>query len=170
MWTKEQELAIQLLLSMLEIVPEVDRVNTWMLAGAGATAALVVSNIESVVNATHNVIPGLLLSLLAISALFGCLAKFFGTKSSNARILMQSMLRALNENRETDVQVALDEYLSAFPAWLRILMLRGAKKGTEDPLFGFKKSANMAMKQSFYTVWQALFFVAFIAVAGVGIE
>lgn len=70
METKEDLLAIQLLLSMLEISPHIEKLNTWMLAGTGATAAVIVSNISNIQESVKEHTCNYLLASLAISMLF----------------------------------------------------------------------------------------------------
>ncbi len=170
MWSKEDALTINLLLSMLEIEPNIDKFNSWMLGGVGATAALVVTNIGSIKSATKVSAPSLFLALLAVSALFGFLAKVNGIKARNAKTLFQCILSSMEGNQETNVSASLESYLSAFPIWVRFFMERGARKGEIDPLFGFKKAVNFVLMQGVYTTLQGLMFIMFIVSASLSLK
>lgn len=165
MWTKEQALTIDFLMSMLEIVPNVDKFNTWMLAGTGATAGLMVSNLEPIISSVGRQTTSWLLASLAISALLGFLAKFHGIRAQNAKVLFHHIIAALQNNQDTDIEAALNEFLASFPAWVRRAMKSGARRGATDPLFGFKKAVNYGLNQAICTVVQGLSFVVFITIA-----
>ncbi len=63
-------------LSVFEMSPFVDKLATWILAGIGATAALTVTNIESITAVLPYSTIKIGLAILTISALFGFLEKF----------------------------------------------------------------------------------------------
>tara|TARA_R110000850_G_scaffold97031_2_gene202718 strand:- start:3239 stop:3724 length:486 start_codon:yes stop_codon:yes gene_type:complete len=161
---------MNLLLGGLETAATVDKVNTWMLVATGATVALIISNIDQVISSSQNFVPKLLLMLLAISALFGFLAKILGVKSLSMQIAFQSILKTFESAGETDVELALKDYISAYPKLTQKIMTRSAEKGRGDPLYGFKKAANIAIRQSIYTMCQALTFIAFIVTAACGLH
>ena len=170
MWNKEDTLVIQLIMGVLDTSPNIDKHNIWLLAGTGATASLVVSNIESIVSATEPQAVSWMLSLLAISALFGLLAKINSIKAESSKTVFQTVFSVMAQHEETNIDAAIETYQSAFPFWVRRSVRKGAENGAKDSLFGFKLALRFVLFQSFYTMLQGLFLVGFIVLAAFSIN
>lgn len=170
MWNKEDTLSIQMMLCVVETSPQIDKMNIWLLVGAGATASVLVSNVESITQVTILHAVSWMLSLLSVSALFGFLAKINGMKSESAKTALQSILSAMEQHPDTDLEKALKNYLAAFPFWAKRKILKGTKKGRRDNLFAFKLALNFVLYQGIYTMLQGLFFVGFIVTAAFSLK
>lgn len=170
MWNKEDTLTIQMMLCVIETSPQIDKFNIWLLVGAGATASLLVSNVESISQATVFHAVSWMLSLLAISALFGFLAKINGMKAEGSRTVLQSIFSVLELHPGTDIDAALKTYQSAFPFWARRALQKGSEKGRTDNLYAFKLALKFVVYQGSYTMFQGLFFVGFIALAAFSLK
>lgn len=170
MWNKEDFLAIQMMQCIIETSPQIDKFNIWLLVGVGATASLLVSNVESITQATVVHAVSWMLSLLSVSALFGFLAKINGMKAESSRTVLQSIFLVLEQHPDTDVDSALKSYQSAFPFWARRALHKGTEKGRTDHLYAFKLSLNFVVYQGLYTMLQGLFFVSFIVLAAFSLK
>jgi len=170
MWNKEDTLAIQMMLCVIETSPQIDKFNIWLLVGAGATASLLVSNVESITQATIFHAVSWMLSLLAISALFGFLAKLNGMKAESSRTVLPSIFSVLEQHPDTDLHAALKNYQSAFTFWARRALHKSAQKGSTDNLYAFKLALNFVIYQGSYTMFQGLFFIGFIVLAAFSLK
>lgn len=170
MWNKEDILTMQMMLCVIETSPQIDKFNIWLLVGAGATASLLVSNVESISQATVSNGVSWMLSLLAVSALFGFLAKINGMKAEGSRTVLQSIFSVLEQHPDTDMDAALKNYQSAFPFWARRALHKGSERGRTDNLHAFKLSLRFVTYQGLYTVFQGLFFIGFITLAAFSLK
>jgi hypothetical protein len=170
MWNKEDTLVIQLILGVIETSANMDKYNIWLLAGTGATASLIVSNVSNIVLATEPHTVTWMLSLLAISTLFGLLAKINGTKAESSKTMFQTIFSVLEQHKDTNLKVVIKTYQSVFPFWVRRAVRKGAENGAIDPLFGFKLALRFALYQSLYTMLQCLFLVGFITLVAFSLK
>ncbi len=83
--------------SVFEMSPLVDRFATWLLAGIGAIAGLMITNIESI----SSILPlshiKLCLGVLTVSALFGFIEKFLALdiqSTATQELKLRQILRA----------------------------------------------------------------------------
>lgn len=165
MWNKEETLTIQMMLCVIDTSPQIDKFNIWLLIGAGATASLLVSNVESISQNTVTHAVSWMLSLLAVSALFGFLAKLNGMKAESSRTVLQSIFSVLEQHPDTDIDAALKNYQSAFPFWVRRALHKSSNRGRTDNLYAFKLALKFVIYQGWYTMLQGLFFIGFITLA-----
>lgn len=168
----EEQLALskKLILSTTKVVPDIDKFNMWMLAGSGATAALLVSNLGSITGALKIGATSWLFALLAISGLFGFLAKLCCVRVQSSMTVMGHVEAALESSKNVDIELALNNFLSVFPFWARLAGKKASKKAKDDPLFGVRIVARHAIFQGIYTLLQGLTFILFIVVASLGIK
>lgn len=170
MWNKEDTLSIQMMLCVIETSPQIDKMNVWLLIGAGATASLLVSNVESIGQVTIFHAISWMLSLLSISALFGFLAKINGMKAESAKTVLQSIVSVMEQHPDTDLEKALNNYQAAFPFWVKRKILKSSERGRTDNLYAFKSALNFVIYQGIYTMLQGLFFVGFITMAAFSLK
>ncbi|MGI2013787.1 hypothetical protein [Shewanella oncorhynchi] len=168
--SEQVELSKKLILSPTKVVPEIDKFNMWMLAGSGATAALLVSNLAGITSALESGAASWLFALLAISGLFGFLAKLCCIRVQSSTIVMGHVEDALQSSDNVDVKSALNDFLSVFPFWARLAGRNASKKAKDDPLYGVRIVARHAIYQGIYTLLQGLTFILFIVVASLGIK
>ncbi len=137
-------LARQAYLSMLSRIPNIDAFVTWLLAGVGATAGLLVANISSVGDALGRGGVRWVLCSLAASIVCGLLARiaviFFPTEVDYFKTISEgisSILKAHSVKRELiketavksnkpvpedmTMQQALDELIRPFPKITKLL-------------------------------------------------
>lgn len=168
--------------SVFEMSPLVDRFATWLLAGIGATAALTITNMQSISNIlpfTHIKI-GLL--ILTVSALFGFVEKFLALdiqSTATQELKLRQILKEsseefyarINEVRvvaatqnidikpEVDTKGALDKFANAHP-WYKRIQLR-KHQTVEDSQ---KTRLRRYYRQLTYTVLEFCGFLLFIII------
>ena len=185
----EQDLASVMFASMISTSPIVDRFSVWLLAGTGATTALLITNVK-------NILPFLSESgfkvcgaLLVLSGLFGFMAKYKAIlcqiayendvavrktmlpilqkhEHDEEQIATHAEQRGINLDTELDMGKVLEEFGKPFPSWVRWLINRYLKKHKGNRQVGYIKPVKSYYWQCNFTVLQALSFVAFV-VAGV---
>lgn len=181
----EQAFASALFMSMAHTSPAVDKFSLWLLAGSGASGALLISQIEAVL--PHLTAGGFKMCLffLVISAVFGFMAKY---KSLRCQIQaeMQSKLnellvpifakhgddeekiqeyarqRGIALGTEINFSNVVAEVARPFPFWVKWLILRQVKKNQGNRQAGYHIAAKAYFGQLRYTFWQAVAFLAFL--------
>lgn len=170
---------------MLSRSPQIDSFSTWLLAGTGATASLLVANIADITAALS--VPGfkICLSLLAIAALFGlftkCASVFLPIDGERQAALQQQMLDIFTTHGETrekieesaqlrnlppppdiDLGDIITELLRPMPFWARWLTQLYLKKHKDNRQIGYLLPLRAFIWQVNLCTLQALFFVAFV--------
>lgn len=169
-------------ISVFEMSPLVDKLATWILAGIGATAALTVTNIESITAVLPFSTIKIGLAILTISALFGFLEKFLSLdiqstvaqelrlrdilqKSSNEfhqKIIPLQLIAAetkIDLRAEVDTKKILNKFAEAHPWYKRIKIRRNvsAENAQEARLRRY-------YRQLTYTVLEFIGFLFFITI------
>jgi len=168
MGQKEDDLTARLLLGSLEIVQYVEKANTWMLAGTGATIALFISSIDDVNKILSQTYISLILLSLCLSSLFGFASKIHSVRAHSVRVMFQSIFDTLDRHPDTDVTVALENYITSFPKWISWKIRRGANKGIKDPLYGFKVAQKIVIYQNLYATIQGMCLILAVFIATLG--
>ena len=173
--------------SVFEMSPLVDRFATWLLAGIGATAALIIANIENIsqILSFTNIKIGL--SILTISALFGFLENFLALDIQSTSAQETKLRQVLKESSEeyhqriesmkllasaknidikteVDVKGALDKFAKAHPWYKRIQLQK--YKAVDDTQ---KDRLRRYYRQLTYTVLEFCGFLLFIIIVVVSI-
>lgn len=184
----ERDIAAVLLRGILESSPIVDRFAQWLLAGTAATAAIMISQMSSLVPLIG--IDGFKSSIgcLVLSAFFGLLAK---RKAIQCLITIElvkgigdrlpPLLDALDTDQaqieeaaaatnrelttEIDMSKVLDDALSPLPRYVRWFAKRGFDKGYEDPNYALKQGVKHLWRLSWFTLFQTVWYIAFVVVA-----
>lgn len=168
--------------SVFEMSPLVDRFATWLLAGIGATAALIIANIESI----SNIVPFTHIKnglwVLTISALFGFVEKFLALDiqtTAAQELKLRQILKESSEEfyrrmegvklvaaaknmdikAEVDIKGALDKFAKAHPWYKRIQLNR--HRSVEDAQ---KARLRRYYRQLTYTVLEFCGFLLFIII------
>lgn len=184
----EQGFVSALFQSMSETSPLVEKFSMWLLAGTGATAALLITQIKSVLPYLSE--PGFKMCLicLVISAVFGFVAKYYALRceiqnsvQSKLMVLVTPVLekhesdedkiqslakkRGIELQTEIDITNIMNEFSRPFPTWVRWLIARNVKKTEGDRQAGFHVAIRAYMSQIRWTFFQVILFLAFILVA-----
>ena len=175
--------------------PILDKFSTWLLAGCGATAALMITNVKSIIPFLGTSGFTISISLLILAAVAGLLQKFraimvqcfyeFTEKllvGSNS--LQTNHLKAFEELRkeaeehnvkfnavpDIDIGKIKNEFSKITPFLLRKKALKNFEKGSQDYLHGWRKMAGSFKWQVYYLVLQVLFFMIFLLVAAISVQ
>ncbi len=181
----EQAFASAIFESTTHTSPIVDKFSMWLLAGTGASGALLISQIEAVLpRLTAKGFKWCLLFLI-VSAILGFLAKCSALccQIQNAVLArlpeLMAPIFAEHEEDETKIQeytkqrgVALEtnidfsnviaEFAKPFPFWVRWLIERQAMKNQGNRQAGYHVAIKAYVLQLSFTFWQAVFFLAFL--------
>ena len=135
-----------------------EQASTWSIAGIGAIAGLIISNLDSVGEVVSR--DGIRTSLILFTAslIFGAISKQIGMALCKGLISIQTMENLLNSQEGKDLfkdlslspeQLARD--LSEPYLWpLSVIFKRSSAKGVDDYLYGDKKLIKLFC-------WQLLF-------------
>lgn len=166
----------------------IDKFSTWLLAGTGATAALMIANFDKLSPVLGGGTFRQSIYLLVVSALFGFLAKY---KSIHCQILLATgeeikkrvlpVLKKHGEDEEKiegmakehdievntkmDLEYVFKEYCRAFPKVMHNWLLKQFTQGINDRLAPSRKAANTLFWQGNYTVLQFFTFLGFVLVS-----
>ncbi|MFG6158190.1 hypothetical protein ACGTNG_05240 [Halomonas sp. 1390] len=174
--------------SMSETSPLVDKFSVWLLAGTGATSALLVTQVESIL--PHLSEQGFKACLVVIvaSAISGFVAKYYSLRceiqnkiQSKVMELAKPVLDKHKENEDeieecaeqrgialqTDIDFSriIVEFGRPFPFWVKWLIARKIKKTSGDRQAGFHVAVKAYMSQIRWTFFQAVLFLVFILTA-----
>ena len=174
----EQGFASALFKSMAHTSPVVDKFFLWLLAGTGASGALLISQIEAVLPHLRATGYKFCLIFLVVSAIFGFLAKY---KSLRCQIQTEMDTKlteivvavfAKHEEDETKIQEyaeqrgielkteinfsnVIAEFSKPFPFWVKWLIQRQARKNQGNRQAGYHIAIKAYFGQLRYTFWQA---------------
>ena len=180
----EKELSRVIFESINGSSPVLDRFSQWLMAGTAATAALLISQIGSLVPIISMRGFKTALVMLIVSAVFGLLAKRNAIicqisvqigrsirDSANAIFLEfdkakeEIDTRAAQAGLELDTDLSfsnvIEEFVEPFPWYLRWSVMRNFKKGLEDQNLGSKQTVKRLLRQGWYTFAQVFFYFAF---------
>jgi hypothetical protein len=184
----EDALASAMFAGLLSTSPIVDTFSVWLLAGTGATAALMVANADKVIPFLGQ--GGFKISgaALAASALFGVLSKARAVQcqigyrnqekiaelmgpildkhfAHEEKIVELASTRGISLTTAVDLQRVMSEFAKYFPKWVRWLLSRHLKKHSKDPQIGYRLPIKYYMSQCQFAFLQALCFIAFFCAA-----
>ena len=181
----EQGFVSSMYQSMAETTTAVDKFSLWLLAGTGATGALLITQINSVV--PHLSAQGFkaCMVLLVLSAIFGFFAKYKSLRCE-IQIQMQSKLTDLTKpviakqeedkdkikeyasqrgiQLQTDIELSniITEFSKPFPFWVKWLIARKVKETSGNRQAGFHVAVKAYVAQLQWTFFQACLFLAFM--------
>ncbi|WP_157152683.1 hypothetical protein [Cellvibrio sp. BR] len=184
----EHGFASALFQSMSETSPLIEKFSMWLLAGTGATAALLVTQIESVLPYLSTQGFKSCLVVLVVSAVAGFVAKYYSLRceiQNSVQSKLMELLKPVLEKHEededkiqeyaeqrgivlqTDIEFSnvMNEFSKPFPFWLRWLMARKVKQIAGDRQAGFHIAVRAYTSQIRWTFFQVVLFVVFILTA-----
>jgi hypothetical protein len=184
----ENALASAMFAGLLSTSPIIDTFSVWLLAGSGATAALMVANADKIIPFLGQ--SGFKISgvALVLSALFGVLSKAravqcqigYGNQQKITE-LMKPILdnhlaheekineaaasRGISLATAVDLERVTSEFTKYFPKWAGWLVRRHLSKHAGDPQLGYLLPVRYYMSQSRFAFFQVLGFIAFFCIA-----
>jgi hypothetical protein len=185
----EHDIASAMFISMANTSPVVDKFSMWLFAGTGATGALLITQINSVLPSMSITGFRACMFMLIGSSIFAFIAKYFAL-----RCQIQNEITAMfteradvifaghekNEERieeiarergieiETDINFSnvIKEYVRPFPKWVQWLVNRSTQKNEGDRQAGHHLAVKAYYKQLRFTFLQALMFIGFMCAGG----
>jgi len=176
--------------STIEISPVIDNYSTWMLAGCGAIAALMINNVQSIIPFLGEKGFKISIYLLVCSAISGLFQKYrslcvqafitFANKIINSATSLNSFQQnAFNElNQEAnkhgiqldvapeiDIETYRSEVSKLLPFFLRRKALKNFDLGAKDDLHGWRKMIKSFKYQIVYFILQFVLFLSFFVLA-----
>jgi hypothetical protein len=176
-------------MSMTQTSPAVDRFSIWLLGGTGASGALLVTQIDSVL--PHLSVAGfkVCLASIVLSAVFGFFSKYKALRCQiqtevDAKLTElvapiftkhekdQVEIRALAERRGLELETELNfsnviaEFSRPFPFWIRWLINRQTEKTRGHRQAGYHNAVRAYFGQLRYAFLQAVLFLSFLIAAG----
>ena len=181
----EQGFVSALYLSIAETTIVADKFSIWLIAGTGASGALLISQIKSILPHLSPQGFKVCIGLLVISAVFGFIAKYKALRCEiqlQMQTKLQDLLAAVFEKhaedeekiheyatqRGVELQTEIDfakiisEFSKPFPWWVKLLMDRQLRKSEGDRQAGHRIAFKAYMGQLRWTFYQACFFLAFM--------
>ncbi|MCP4935094.1 MAG: hypothetical protein GY927_13035 [bacterium] len=172
-------------LSTCETTAAVDRFSLWLLAGTGASGALLITQIQSVLPHLSSTGYKVCLGFLVLSAIFGFIAKYKALRCEiqvHSLTRLQALLAPIFEKHgededqieefakqreiqlETEIDIAkvLEEFSRPFPFWVKWLIARQVQKAAGDRQAGYHVAVRAYMSQVRYTFFQACLFLGFM--------
>lgn len=181
----EQNFASAIFKSMAQTNPVVDKFSMWLLAGTGASGALLISQIEVVL--PHLTAKGfkLCLAFLIISAVLGFVAKYKSlrcqiqtemegklselaaaifAKHAEDKKKIQELAKQRRIELETEINFSnvVAEFVKPFPFWAKWLIVRQTDKSLHNRQTGYHVAVKAYLGQIRYTFWQAVAFLIFL--------
>jgi len=174
--------------SMSETSPLVEKFSMWLLAGSGATAALLITQIKSILPYLSEQGFKVCLVVLVVSAISGFIAKYYSLRCEIQNKVQSKLMELVkpvldkHEQDEDKIQehaeqrgIALktdmnfsnimDEFSRPFPFWVKWLIARKVEKTSGDRQVGFHIAVKAYMSQIRWSFFQAILFLVFILTA-----
>lgn len=174
--------------SLISTSPVIDRFSSWLLAGTGATAALLVANADKLVPFLSNAGFRVTGALLVASAVFGLISKARAVQcqigadnDQRIRELMRPILEKHSQDEEKiqgfaetrgsslatelDLGRVLSEFAKPFPRWVGWLLSRHLAKHAGNPQIGYLLPIRFYLSQSMFAFFQVVSFLAFACAA-----
>ncbi len=188
----EKKLVEGMLRGILESSKFIDQFATWLLAGAGATSVLLISNLGSISNIVGNLNYKVTLAFVCIAMIFGVLEKIAaliitihqaGEKAGHDIALaifsehrkVEDEIEKISEphdmNVKTDINIervfsmVIDAYPKPFQNYIKNMFV----KILNDSMYAHKKSIKIYFWQIFFAIIEILSFILFAASIAVGV-
>jgi acetylglutamate synthase len=169
-----------------------EKFSTWLLAGIGATCALIITNINSITKIIDPSIIKYSLLILVISGLLGFLSKYYSIQIQiilELDEILRNLLPKIMEihieeekrvhgtakeqgvvvNTVPDIIGSMRKALDSVPWFKRKSARKGFEKGVEDPLFGYRRGMRFLYFQSAVTILEFICFLLFIFLVAVSL-
>ena len=188
----EKKLTEGMLRGVLDSSKFIDQFATWLLAGAGATSVLLISNLGSISNIVGSFNFKASLAFVCFAMIFGVLEKIAaliitihqaGEKAGHDIALailsehqkvedeIDKMSEPHNINVKTEINIervfsmVIDAYPKLFQNYLKNMFVKILK----DPMYSHKKSIKIYFWQIFFALIEVLSFILFAGSIAVGV-
>ncbi|MCF7816581.1 MAG: hypothetical protein K9M54_01765 [Kiritimatiellales bacterium] len=181
----EQNLVSAMFSSLISSSSVIDRFSLWLLAGTGATAALLITNADNILPVLSEAGFKLCGAFLVASGLLGFLAKFSAISCEiayeNDLKIRQAMLpildkhaqdedkiqehaeqRGLDIKTEIDMQKVLQDFAKPFPFLARCIMWWYWNRNASNRQMAYIRPVKAYCRQCSSTTWQTLSFIGFV--------
>lgn len=184
----EQAFASTLYQSTSENTASLDKFSTWLLAGTGATSALLITQIKAVIPFLTATGFKVCLWVLAASAISGLLARYKALRCAMQLHLQQrikelmdpvfqkhnadeekikdyALKRQVQINTEINLQKVIQEFLKPLPWWVKLIVMWKTKRIENDRQAGHRMAFIAYLHQVRWVFWQSILFLAFMIIA-----
>ena len=185
----EQSFVSAMYLSISETTSKIDSFSIWLLAGTGATSALLITQIGSILPYLSERGFKLSLTFLVLSAISAFIAKYKALRceiqlhlqkelaarldpifskhdEDEKQIQEYAQQRGIVLQTEIEMSKVIEEFSRPFPKWVRWLIKRQISKTGEDRQAGYHIAVVAYMSQLRWSFIQAIAFMAFILTSG----
>ncbi len=185
----EHDLVSAMFISIANTSHILDKFSMWLFAGTGATGALFITQINSILSNMSITGFNACLIMLIASSIFAFVAKYFslccqvGTQAITTflekantiyenytkdkdRIEEIARERGIELDTNLDPQIFHRESARQFPKFMQGWMMRHAQKPESDPQAGYHQIVQAYHTQSIFTLLQALAFIGFMCSGG----
>lgn len=184
----EQDLVSAMFSSIISTAPIIDKFVSWLLAGAGATAALMIANINNILPFLSKEGFKVAGAFLVISGVLGLVAKIKSIQCQVAyendikirekmkpilqkheededKIQAHAKERGIELETEIDINKVLIEFYKPAPKWAAWLAMRYINKHKDNRQVGYIKPMQTFYLVSSLAFMQAVSFIVFFVVA-----
>jgi hypothetical protein len=181
----EHEIVSVMFSNIVGFAPQVDTFSTWLIAGTGAAATLMITNIQSMITAFGRHGFKVALIMLVVSALFGLLAKstfvFFQFGGDSQSKLIEQLkpifekhgtdekgikesaaLRGIKLETDIRMDVVLSEFAKPLPWLVRICVLAYLNKHKDNRQVGHLLPLRAFHWQFGFGAAQSIAFILFV--------
>jgi len=174
--------------SMSETTNVVDKFSLWLLAGSGATGALLITQIKSILPYLSQNGFKVCLVIIVISAVAGFIAKYYSLRceiQNKMQLKLEELVKPILEEHEKDedsiqehadqrgvqlqtkidIAIIIKEFSRPFPAWVKWFIARQIQKSSGDRQAGYHITIRAYMSQLIWTFIQGGLFLLFMLTA-----
>lgn len=187
----ENKLAKGMLRSILDTSNLVDQFSTWLLAGAGATSVLLISNLESISKYVGSINYKFTLGLVCLAMVFGVLEKISALRitvyQAGEKAGFEIATAVMDEHQKIEIEIegmaeshgisvktnidlertfsiVMNAYPKIFHNYLKKIFLNSMS----EPMYGYNKSIRVYLWQTLFAFSEVLSFILFAASVVVG--
>ncbi len=181
----EHDMVSAMFISVANTSYIIDKFSMWLFAGTGATGALLITQINSVLSSMSIAGFKACMFMLVVSSIFAFVAKFFSLncqmenemtaminektkpifekhEENEEKIEKYAKERAMKLETDINMNNVLKEYMRPFPKWMQWIIKHQAQKTEGDMLAAYHSMVQAYYKQSIFTVLQAVMFIGFM--------
>lgn len=189
--TSESQLSKGILRSVLDTSSTVDQFATWLLAGAGATSVLLISNLDNISKFIGSLNYRVSLGFVCAAMVFGVLEKICSLSitihrnaEKSGEKLAQEVLDAHNAVEEeiekmaerhgikveTEINIGrvFNNVIAAYPSFARNYLRKILLRILQDPMYAYKRSMRIYFMQTGFAALEVLMFILFVGSVVVG--
>jgi hypothetical protein len=185
----EQDFVSEFFIIMSSTSPLVDKFSIWLFAGTGATGALLISQIQGVIQGLSVTGFKFCMFMLIVSAIFAFCAKYWALRCQIQTDITQKLKNNMKElfdeheknadeiseiaeergielKTEMQLENMINEFKKPFPFWAQWLMSRSVNKTENNRQASYHIAIKAYFWQLNFTFIQSLCFIAFLFFGG----